>query len=480
MDRETVIFVTFAAYLVVMLIAGALGYRYTRNLSDYLLGGRRLGSLTTALSAEASDMSGWLLLGLPGLAYVAGLDAGWMALGLLAGTYVNWRWLAPRLRRHPDACGDSLTLSDYLEARFKDRSRVLRVLVACTILFFFLIYTSSGLVAGGKLFNSVFGLPYVGAVTVGAVAIVAYTLLGGFLAVCWTDAIQGVLMLAALVAVPLVALAQVGGVEQAMSAIASTNVHLLDPLRAADGRPISWIAVASLLGWGLGYFGQPHILARFMAIRAAGEIRRARWTAMTWVTTTLVGALTVGLVGIAAHQSALSATDSEKIFILLVDALLHPVPAGICLAAVLAAIMSTADSQLLVSSSALAEDLYRPFIRPRAGQRELVWIGRAAVVVIAACAYVLALDPQSKVLELVAYAWAGFGAAFGPTLLLSLFWTRMTRGGALAGILVGALTVPVWRQLSGGLFDLYELVPGFFFSTVAIVMVSLWQKTNAG
>jgi sodium/proline symporter len=478
MDRETVILATFAAYLIVMLAAGVLAYKHTGNLADYLLGGRRLGSLTTALSAEASDMSGWLLLGLPGFAYLAGIEAGWMALGLLAGTYVNWRWLAPRLRRHPAACGDSLTLSDYLEARFEDRSRVLRVLVACTILFFFLIYTSSGLVAGGKLFNSVFGLPYVGAVTVGAVVIVMYTLLGGFLAVCWTDAIQGLLMLAALVAVPLVALVHVGGVERAVKVIASTNAHLLNPLHAADGRSISWIAVVSLLGWGLGYFGQPHILARFMAIRTANEIRRARWTAMVWVTTTLAGALLVGLVGIAAHRSALAAADSEKIFILLVDTLLHPVPAGVCLAAILAAIMSTADSQLLVSSSALAEDLYRPFIRPRAGQRELVWVGRAAVIVIAAGAFMLALDPQSKVLELVAYAWAGFGAAFGPTLMLSLCWKRMTRNGALAGILVGALTVPIWRQLSGGLFDLYELVPGFLFSAVAIVTVSLWQKAN--
>lgn len=467
---------TFVIYLVLMLLIGVVAYRRTQDLSDYILGGRRLNSWVAALSAQASDMSGWLLLGLPGFAYVAGLESVWLALGLLAGTYLNWRVVAARLRRYTQAAGDALTLSDFLEHRFADRSHVLRIISALFILLFFLFYTSSGLVAGGKLFNSVFGLPYVWAVLSGAGVVIAYTFLGGFLAVSWTDAVQGTLMLFALIAVPVVAIMDMGGWDAMLSAMAHTNTALLKAFSSTDGEPLTVIAVVSLLGWGLGYFGQPHILARFMAIRSPREIPTARRIAIGWVTLALLGALLVGFAGIGFLDNPLTGADTEKVFIHLVTALFHPVVAGICLAAILAAIMSTADSQLLVSSSALADDFYKGLLRPEASDRELVWVGRGAVVAISVWAVILALNPKIKVLELVAYAWAGVGAAFGPTVLLSLFWKRMTRGGALAGIVAGGLTVIIWRQAGGGLFELYELVPGALLSIVAIVLVSIASR----
>jgi len=479
MDQRLAILLTFAVYLAVLLVVGALAYRRTHDLSDYLLGGRRLGSFVTALSAEASDMSGWLLLGLPGLAYAAGSDAAWMGLGLLVGTYANWRFLAPRLRAHPAALGESLTLSRFLERRFDDRTRVLRVVAAVFTLVFFLFYTSSGLVAGAKLFDTVFGLPYPMAVVVGALTILAYTAVGGFLAVCWTDVIQGLLMLAALLAVPIAALSAAGGWGHAIAAIQAREPALLDPLLTSGGRPLSLVAFLSLVGWGLGYFGQPHILARFMAVRSPGHVARARRIAMTWVVLTMGGAVLVGLAGIVVVDPPLTGPDVEKVFILLVGSLMHPIPAGVCLAAILAAVMSTVDSQLLVASSALAEDLYRPLIRRGAGPRELLWVGRLAVVLIAVAALLLALDPDNRVLELVAYAWAGFGASFGPTLLFALYWRRMTRAGALAGMITGGVTVILWKQLEGGIFDLYELVPGFLLSALAIVLASLASRPPA-
>lgn len=463
---------TFAVYLVAMLAIGGVAYWRTRDLSDYLLGGRKLGRWVTALSAQASDMSGWLLLGLPGYAYAAGLEAGWIGLGLLAGTYLNWALVARRLRIRTEAAGNALTLPEFLERRFDDRTRLLRVTSAFFILLFFLFYTSAGLVAGGKLF-SVLGLSYSTAVLAGALTILVYTFLGGFFAVSWTDAVQGTLMLFALVLVPVAAISELGGLSQAIATTDAVAPAAWDPLAARGGEPLSFIAWLSLLGWGLGYFGQPHILARFMAIRSAEEIPAARVIAMVWVTLALSGALAVGLAGIALLGDTLAGADSEKVLLVLVQSLLHPIAAGICLAAVLAAIMSTADSQLLVSSSALTEDFYKALLRKHASQRELVWVGRGAVALIAGCAIALALDPDSKVLDLVSYAWAGFGAAFGPTLLLALFWDRMTRDGALAGIVTGGVTVILWKQFSGGIFELYEIIPGFLFSSLAVVTFSL-------
>lgn len=462
---------TFIFYILLMLGVGYVAYRRTSNLSDYILGGRSLGPLPSALSAGASDMSGWLLLGLPGYAYAAGYEAVWIAIGLLAGTWLNWLFVARRLRTYSLAAGDSLTLPSFFENRFHDTSRILRVVSAFFILLFFLFYTSSGLVAGGKLFETVFGLDYTTAVVIGTLAVVSYTFFGGFLAVAWTDVIQGLLMFAALLLVPIIAINADGGWGATKAAMEAKNPEFLSALTSSDGSPMTVIAILSLLGWGLGYFGQPHILARFKAIRSEADIPAARRIAVIWSALGLFGALLVGFAAIGYFETPLE--DGERAFILLVDALFHPIIAGILLAAILAAIMSTADSQLLVSSSALAEDFYKALFRREASQGELVWVGRLAVVGIAVIACALAFDPDSKVLELVSYAWAGFGAAFGPALILSLYWKRMTRAGAVAGIVVGGATVVIWGNMSGGILDLYEIIPGFILATIAIVAVSL-------
>lgn len=478
-NDELTIALTFAAYLALMLGIGLFAWRRTTDLADFVLGGRRLGSWTAALSASASDMSGWLLLGLPGYAYASGLESFWLAAGLLAGTWLNWRLMAARLRVYSELTGNALTLPEFFARRFRDDSGLLRVIAAVFILLFFLFYTSSGLVAGGKLFESVFGLPYVWAVAAGVAAIILYTSVGGFLAVSWTDLVQGLLMAAALVAVPLMACGEIAGTGPARDAVAGIDPTLLQPFTDKEGAALGTVALVSLLAWGLGYFGQPHILARFQAVRSVREIARARHIAVTWVFLSLTGATLTGLAGIALLDPPLSGADSEKVFIHLVNLLFHPVIAGICLAAILAAVMSTADSQLLVASSAFTEDFYRALLRRDAGERELVLTGRLAVLGVALVAFVLAMDPGSKVLDLVAYAWAGFGAAFGPPLLLALYWRRMTRSGALAGIIAGGLTVVVWKQLGGGLFDLYEIVPGILLSTAAIVAASLADRPPA-
>ncbi|MEQ9544993.1 MAG: sodium/proline symporter PutP [Marinobacter sp.] len=462
--------ITFIFYILLMLGVGYVAWKRTTNLSDYILGGRSLGPLPSALSAGASDMSGWLLLGLPGYAYAAGYEAIWIAIGLLAGTWLNWLFVARRLRTYSLAAGDSLTLPSYFENRFNDTSRILRVVCAFFILLFFLFYTSSGLVAGGKLFETVFGIDYTTAVVIGTVAVVSYTFFGGFLAVSWTDVIQGLLMFAALLLVPIMAMNAAGGWGATEMAMEAKNPEFLNALTGTDGNALSAIAIISLLAWGLGYFGQPHILARFKAIRSEDDVPAARRIAVIWSGLGLLGALLVGFSAIGYFETPLD--DGERAFMLLVDAMFHPVIAGILLAAILAAIMSTADSQLLVSSSALAEDFYKALFRKEASQTELVWVGRFAVVGIAIIALLLGLDPDSKVLELVSYAWAGFGAAFGPALILSLFWNKMNRAGAIAGIVVGGVTVVVWGNISGGIYDLYEIVPGFVFATIAILVVS--------
>ncbi|MEJ2627412.1 MAG: sodium/solute symporter, partial [bacterium] len=352
----------------------------------------------------------------------------------------------------------------------------IRTATAVFILIFFLFYTSSGLVAGGKLFESVFGLPYLGAVSIGALVIICYTFLGGFTAVCLTDCIQGLLMFLALIVVPLVSIIHQGGWNATFQAMRSVDPAMLNPFKSVGGGSLSVISIVSLVAWGLGYFGQPHILARFMAINSSDKMGRARMIAMWWVFIGMFGALLVGFSGIGSLEVMLKGADTEKVFIKLIELLLHPIPAGICLAAILAAIMSTADSQLLVSSSALTEDVYKPFIRKRASQNELVWVGRSAVIIIAVIAFFIAMDPESKVLDLVAYAWAGFGATFGPAILLSLFWKRMSKMGAFAGIVTGGVVVVIWKQLQGGIFELYEIVPGFLMSMVAIILVSLLSR----
>ncbi|MCB5360721.1 sodium/proline symporter PutP [Vibrio splendidus] len=472
MENSFAITTTFIAYLIMMLAIGVIAYKRTSNSTDYFLGGRSLGPWPAALSAGASDMSGWLLLGLPGYAYAAGFEAFWLAGGLLVGTWANWLISAKRLRTY-SITTESLTLPEFLSRRFNDNSKLIQTISAFFILLFFLFYTSSGLVAGGKLFETVFGLDYTTAVIIGTVCVVSYTLFGGFLAVSWTDLVQGLLMSAALLIVPIAAMN--GGLGQLSSDLHNINPELLTLWNDAKGEPLSAIAIISLAAWGLGYFGQPHILARFKATRSNKDLVTARRIAVIWTALSMVGAMLVGLVGLiyVTNSGAPKLDDGEKIFMLLVNAMFHPVIAGILLAAILAAIMSTADSQLLVSSSAMAEDLYKQVLKKDATSEEIVRVGRFAVILISLIALVLAMTPDSSVLGLVSYAWAGFGAAFGPAIVLSLYWSRMNRNGALAGIVVGGVTIVLWKQFTGGWFDVYEIVPGIILSTISIVVVSL-------
>ncbi|KHT65152.1 proline:sodium symporter PutP [Photobacterium gaetbulicola] len=471
-ENSFAITATFIAYLIGMLAIGYIAYKRTSNSADYFLGGRTLGPWPAALSAGASDMSGWLLLGLPGYAYAAGIESLWLAGGLLLGTWLNWLICAKRLRTYSITTDNALTMPEFLARRFNDKSKLIQTISAFFILLFFLFYTSSGLVAGGKLFETVFGLDYTIAVIVGTVCVVSYTLFGGFLAVSWTDLVQGLLMAAALMIVPIASMN--GSPVDLAVALEAKNPELMTLFNDIKGEPLSAIAIISLAAWGLGYFGQPHILARFKATRSNADIATARRIAVGWTALSMAGAILVGLVGIlyVDNQLAGNLDDGERIFMLLVNSMFHPVIAGILLAAILAAIMSTADSQLLVSSSALAEDFYKQVFRPQASSEEIVTVGRIAVIVLSIIALMLAMNPDSTVLGLVSYAWAGFGAAFGPALLISLFWKQMNRNGALAGIVIGAMTVVIWKQLSGGIFDLYEIVPGFVFATIAIVVVS--------
>jgi sodium/proline symporter len=465
-DLSAPILTTFAAYLAVMILIGVWVYRRTKTLADFALGGRSLNAPTAALSAQASDMSGWLLLGLPGAVYAAGIGQAWIAVGLAIGTYLNWLLVAPRLRTYTERAHNSISLSAYLESRFEDRTSLLRVVSAVIIGVFFTLYVSSGLVGGGKLFQEVFNVPATTAITVAVVVIVVYTFLGGFLAVSFTDAIQGTLMILALVVAPLVAIGTLGGFNVLFGDVEETNpnlIHWIDQASFTDGEgwttgsPLTFVAILGLLAWGLGYFGQPHILARFMGIRSAAHIPTARRIGTGWVVITLTAAVFVGLVGIAYFESPLE--DQETVFLVLAQQIFNPWIAGIILAAVLAAIMSTADSQLLVASTAVTEDFYRRFFRREAHETELVWIGRSAVIIVAVIAYALALQ-GGTVLDLVGFAWAGFGSAFGPVIILSLYWSRMTWAGALAGMIGGATTVVVWEQL-GSPGGVYSMLPGF-------------------
>lgn len=475
MTASTPLLVTFSIYLIAMVLIGFIAWRSTRSFDDYILGGRSLGSFVTAMSAGASDMSGWLLMGLPGALFASGVSESWIAFGLIAGAWANWRFVAGPLRVYTERTRNALTLPDYFTHRFADTRRVLRVLSALVILIFFAVYCASGVVAGARLFESVFGLPYAEAIWWGAAATILYTLIGGFLAVSWTDTVQATLMIFALILTPIVVLVGVGGFEPGLALIGELDTQRLDWF---NGGALGAVGIVSLLAWGLGYFGQPHILARFMAADHVATIPKARRIGMAWMVLCLFGAMAVGFFGIAYFaanpaEAAPVQANPERVFIVLAEQLFNPWVAGVLLSAILAAVMSTLSCQLLVCSSVLTEDLYKGFVRPNAGQRELVWIGRAMVLAIALVAIAIAQDPDSRVLSLVGYAWAGFGAAFGPVVLLSLFWQRMTRNGALAGVVVGALTVILWKETGSAL---YEIVPGFVFATIAIVVTSLLDR----
>ncbi|MBH9967648.1 sodium/proline symporter PutP [Bacillus sp. V3] len=453
-------------YLVGMLIIGYLAAKLTSNLSDYVLGGRRLGAGVAALSAGSSDMSGWLMLGLPGAVYASGMGSIWLAIGLAVGAYLNWQFVAKPFRVYTEVANDSITVPDFFENRFHDKSKILRVFSAIIILIFFTFYTSSSLVGGAILLEQSFNMDYRLALWVGAAVILSYTFFGGFLAASWTDFIQGILMFLALIIIPIVAINELGGWSETVSAVGAIDTSYLNIYTGA-----TFVGVVSLLAWGLGYFGQPHIIVRFMGIKSTREIPKARLIGMVWMIVSLFGAIFVGFSGIAYFADS-PLENSETVFIMFSQVLFNPWVAGFLLAAILSAIMSTVDSQLLVSSSALAQDFYSAIFRKDASQKEEVLVGRISVVVIAIIAIFLGYDRDSKVLELVSYAWAGFGAAFGPVVIFSLFWKRMTRNGALAGMLTGAATVIIWKQLSGGLFDVYELLPGFIFASIAIMVFS--------
>ncbi|CAI1567051.1 sodium/proline symporter PutP [Serratia proteamaculans] len=474
MTMSTPMLVTFLVYIFGMVLIGLLAYRATNNFDDYILGGRSLGSVVTALSAGASDMSGWLLMGLPGAIFLSGISESWIAIGLTIGAYLNWKLVAGRLRVHTEANNNALTLPDYFTSRFEDKSKLLRVISAIVILVFFTIYCASGIVAGARLFESTFGMSYETALWAGAAATILYTFIGGFLAVSWTDTVQASLMIFALILTPVMVIMAVGGIDTSMLVIEAKNPANIDMLKG-----LNFVAILSLLGWGLGYFGQPHILARFMAADSHRTIRSARRISMTWMILCLAGTIAVGFFGIAyfsnnPDQAGNVSQNGERVFIELAMILFNPWVAGILLSAILAAVMSTLSCQLLVCSSAITEDLYKAFLRKGASQRELVWVGRFMVLLVALIAIALAANPENRVLGLVSYAWAGFGAAFGPVVLISVMWSRMTRNGALAGMLVGAVTVIVWKHFAW--LDLYEIIPGFLFACIAIVTVSLMGR----
>ena len=472
---EIPVLISFSLYMVLMVGIGFYFYFKTDNLSDYVLGGRGLGPGVTALSAGASDMSGWLLLGLPGMMYAQGIVGAWIAVGLLIGAYLNWHYVARPLRVYTYHLNDSITIPDYFSNRFDESGHSLRVVTAIVILVFYTLYTSSGLVGGAKLFEATFGLDYTDALLIGSVIIVSYTFLGGYNAVSWTDFIQGILMMLALVVTPIVVINDIGGISEALLIIEKVKEANLSIFHGS-----SFIAIVSLLAWGLGYFGQPHILVRFMSIRHEDEMQRAKQIGMTWMGISILGSLSVGFFGFAYVANGVALEDSEKIFILLSQLLFNPWIAGFLLAAILAAIMSTIDSQLLVSSSVLTRDIYHAIIRKDASDKELVWIGRITVIIIALIALYISTDRNSSVLELVSYAWAGFGSAFGPLIILSLYHRGITKQGAIAGMVSGALTVIVYKQLEGGIFDLYELLPGFVVAWVAIVVVSRYTIESEG
>ncbi len=474
--------IAFILYFAIMLGIGFISFKRSKNMSDYFLGGRQLGTWSTAISAQASDMSGWLLLGLPGSILVSGLTESWIAVGLFIGTYLNWKIVATRLRKMSAAAGDSITIPEYFQNRFGSKSPVVRFVCAAIIFVFFLVYTASAFSSGAKLFEFVFGIDYTISLTIGAIIIIAYTFLGGFLAVCWTDVIQGILMFIALIVVPIVCVCVtpdfMGVVNNAIDSqtLASNYLSLFNNPEGG----FAWQTIVSGLAWGLGYFGMPHILVRFMAIKSADLIKKSRLIAVIWVFVTLGAAVFVGISGYAylnapGNEALLeqfnAIGDAERIFMFMSATLLPAVLAGIILCAILAAIMSTADSQLLVTASAVTADVFA-LIKKDASDKMQMWISRGTVIVVAILAYLLALDPNSSVMGLVSYAWAGLGAAFGPAILLSLFWKKMNITGAVAGMVTGGVTVIIWEQFCGAT-GVYSLLPAFVLALLAVVIGSL-------
>ncbi|MFE2772558.1 sodium/proline symporter PutP [Microbacterium resistens] len=471
MSDQIVLFAALGLYFAGMLLIGWMAYRRTSDHEDYMLGGRNLPPWVAALSAGASDMSGWLVMGLPGAIYAAGLIEAWIAIGLLLGAYLNWKIVAPRLRAYTEVSRNSITVPSFLENRLRDGTRLLRIISGTVILVFFTLYISSGMVAGGVFFESSFNGDYLTGMMLVTGVTLLYTLFGGFLGASFTDVVQGLMMVVALIVVPVAAVVAIGGLgetSELIGEIAPDHLSLLSGTAFTGG---TILAIVSALAWGLGYFGQPHIIVRFMALRSPQEAKSARRIGISWMAVSLGGAVLSGLVGAAyIAKTGVDLTNPETVVLLMSQTLLHPFVAGLVLAAVLAAIMSTISSQLIVCSSALVEDICRVFRRTPPRPARLVLMGRLAVLGVAIVAGILAITPNDTILGLVSFAWAGFGAAFGPVILLSLFWRRLTNWGALAGMVVGAATVFIWKALGTGL---YELLPAFVLSLLAAIVVSL-------
>jgi len=497
---------SFVGYLAIMLGIGFFFSKCQDNLDDYYLGGRKMNKWVVALSAQASDMSGWLLMGLPGAIYVGGFSEAWIGFGLLVGTYLNWKIVAHRLRKYSHACKDSITIPDFICNRFRDPTGLSRVIAALIILVFFTFYTASGFVSCAKLFTTTFGIPetvnvlgfamtgYQMCLWIGALVVVSYTLLGGYMAVCWTDFIQGTLMFIAIVLVPAIVVCDAGGFSATVDGLNEINPYLQSLFTTAStGKAYGFIGLVSCLAWGLGYFGMPHILVRFMSIDNPAEVKGSRRIAMTWVTISLGAAAVIGLVfhlylkqhGLTLEQVG---NDPEKMFMIMINGIFSNgffarVFAGILLSAIMAAIMSTADSQLLVSASAFSSDIYKRIIRRNAKNGELITVSRLAVGLVAIIAIVMAMNTESAffkvVMKMVSFAWAGFGASFGPLILLALFWRRMNLAGAIAGMVTGSVVCFVWKFVLADyastypVFGLYELAPGFVLAFIATVFVSL-------
>ncbi|MDD2417496.1 MAG: sodium/proline symporter PutP [Oscillospiraceae bacterium] len=487
MTREQLIMMaSIGVYMAAVLVIGIFYSKRSKTTSDFYLGGRKLSPLVAAMSAEASDMSSWLLMGLPGVAYVSGLaDAGWTAIGLAVGTYFNWLIVAKRLRRYTMVAKNSITLPDFFSNRFHDKSKILMSVSALVILVFFVPYTASGFAACGKLFHNLLGIDYKIAMIVSALVVVLYTAIGGFLAESISDLIQGILMSFALVIIMVFGISSAGGIDGVIANAEKMPgfLSMFETFNSKTGTasPYGFITIISTCAWGLGYFGMPHVLLRFMAIRKENELKHSRRIAMVWVVISLIAAVFIGIIGSAAIKGL---GDPETIFIELAKKLggqgfILLLFAGVILAGVLAATMSTSDSQLLVASSGISQNFFKGILHKNASDKLIMWISRITIIIIAIISVIIALDENSSIFSIVSFAWAGFGAAFGPVVLFSLFWKRTTLYGALAGMLSGGVVIFIWKFLIkpiGGIFNIYELLPAFIVAALMIVIVSLLNK----
>lgn len=496
--NNIIVLCAFAVYMIIMIIIGVVYSKSTKNNEDYFLGGRNLGGWTAALSAQASDMSGWLLMGLPGSVYLAGTGEVWIAVGLLIGTILNWYIVSARLRKYTIVAGNSLTIPSFFQNRYRDKKGIIKIVSALIIAVFFTVYTASAFSSGAKLFSTLFAddsnysSVYLIGLGIAALVILVYTFMGGFKAVCTTDFIQGMLMLVAILAVPIIAYALLtfndGFANTLVAKGVSSPENYLNFFKNDDGTAVSAVSIISNLAWGLGYFGMPHILIRFMAVKSNSEIKKSRKIAITWVIISLAASCLIGLVARGYLTTQLDAATSETAFIRTIQQLFSGngvviFIGGIFLCGILAAIMSTADSQLLVTASAVSEDMYKGVIKKDASEKKALWVGKIAVIVVAVIAFFIAIDPNSSIMGLVSDAWAGFGSAFGPVVLLALFWKRSNLAGSVSGMAVGALTVIVWDYLplvNGGTIyaatGLYSLVVGFALGLIVNVVVSLVTK----